>query len=1845
MIARLSAESDFNDLNPGSAFLTILEASALQDFLTEGKLLRILNLRNIDETSGTDLEKLGTELGINPPRLGATSSTVRLTVKDTSFTKISSNIYAGSISPTAGDTTIRIVEGEEFPTSGKIFVGRGSRTSEIVNYTSIVDSGSFWTLNLAAPLEKDHLVGEEIILSQGGDRTIGSGTIAFVEGVAGVSAVEFVTQVDYSLLDGEDTLSGIVAVSLQTGSQSIVGRKKISSFNSFPFTGATVTNEEPSTGGRDEETDPQLRQRIKDHPHTLSRGTETAIIRAVIGVQDDEENKRVVSAYLRRPTTGQDQVVLYIDDGGGFAPTFSGVGEEIIVTKATGKESFFQLQKWPLVKTQVATIGKEPFALNGTESLYVEVDGSFEERILAAIYRTPNVVSAQEVAEVINRTFSSIEARAKDGLLFISPIAVDPDWVRVGSATYSADANAELRFPTTKQYTIKLYRNDKLMEKNGTEASIQTLSFNQWTGLTDTETLQLKVDGILSPVVTYTDIMFRDNTMSATIEGSSLLDWVTIINKTFIGITASVRDDGTVALKSNKGRSSDAKMEVVSGTLSEKIFSAFPKSQGTSPEFTLNKLLGQIQIATPLEEGEELKAGTIQTRGFALTPVSSTYNLSATNSLAAEMVVIPDATFEEVPVVALGTVTFSAGVGVPTLTLTGDTEQFANVKVNDFCYTYNTPRDGVLRVLSVDGDEVVLADPTPVSGTADLEATGVSVKFFRTEGYPQIVKFPIGTAITSVEVVNAFNTLIGVKAEEIETGSIRISTTRYDGKAGLSIPAVSGSANTLDITAQNYESNDPHFASLESGDLTCTPSKRLTINIDDSVFPYAALRVNSSQFDFSHHNKPIFTYLGSNSKLLRQPFEKLSANTLRLRTTLPYQLNATGKDARATVVSGIEVGPADNMVFIIDNDASKKTFDIPMYVEATIAGPSVPSTSEFDLLDSSGALLGVDKWAGHKFEDYRVWFQSRNILPSSDANAALKITAVSFGPNGEKIKVGVFYPKNPESVLTASYSVSPLSKKIEVAVQLASGASKAIGLQPSKPVKISSSANTVKVSFRPPVDLINISIGDILSIQGSEWNAANIGQSRVTNISNVYDNAHAFGHYEHSSIVTVSGRNITMTTPSPKVVAIGDKVNIEGTELLIDQVTSQTSFRVASPGFTPAIVPTTATVIHQDLTADSPLSFTPVVGEIIDIGGVDYEILQVVSPVDFKVASHFQFTGLRSGTISRLFIEATKYESTVDQSVTTTSSESISIFELSETENAAENVVDLINGTAGILDLIKAEHVPTSDGSGIILKSTQEELSGSASQISLLNGENFVYSTADTSPSIRLKEAVSSAPLIGEKVRLIPMTPKNISDHFARKQISGLAVAADIELVDCGRRVQVSSKTAGGEGQVFAVGGRASGLNTFKVRGNAQELNSTTALVELDRSAIELFSTGHLVKFSQTSSAKKRLPVLPFITQVNIQVPALGYAQVKFDQALTNIYPYSQSSAVWAVRNIGRNRVRYELYSGSATLSANLKMDDWVLIGNGENYAGTTTTKSFAPANQGWYQIRETDGVSYFDVDGRGIEEFVATVATSFVFCSYHSPRVGDKLVLGINLPLASQNKGTFEIIQVIDSETFLVKNATAATQDWIALGSAVTEGVAVLDQGYSTYRKVELFAPKADDPTNRSVLIVSSGLDMSLLSEGQGAIITMPNRLGFGTDPVPGVSGYNYWTGLKRKVQRTVDAYAPDSAQFAGVGAAGVFIEVREPIIQRIKVAMKVKTAKGVALQSLSDTIKSAIAGYINSLGLGEDVVMSEIIKLVQQIPGIDALVLTSPVPATERVSVGDKSIARISADDITLS
>jgi hypothetical protein len=1648
-------------------------------------------------------------------------------------------------------------------------------------------------------------------------------------------------------------------------------------------------------------------------------------------VSDSDQGNRVVSAFLREPTQAGALAVLFIDDGTGFSPTFAGIGVENIVSSAIGTEQFVQLQNFPVVKSQVTSIGSEPFALVGGERLRFVVDGIAEEHPLANTqYRTPGVVLAQEIVQTINAVFTTVEARARNGQIFVVPVADEPDYIQVVPAT-SDDANAIIRFPTNKQHTLRLYQNNILLNKNGSAATIQSFPNTSWPAFSSTETLQLNIDGINSPTITFTDAFFASHTSSLTIASASPSDWAIAINDLIIGVTATSRTDGTFIITSNKGQIPSASISVVGGSLAGRLIDAAASANGISSQYTLNRLLGQIELSSPMPEGGQLDAGTILTQGFVRTSAQPIFSLLSTLGTAAMIPIVTDAPGTILPVSqVVGSLTYSTSTaGIQRIT--GTSGQFSALLPDDYGFFYNLSISGFVRVLDVagNGSFVDVFYPNPISGGPDTpDGLTKQFVFFRTTGLPQLITLPIGAAVSDAAVISAVNSqIVGGVATQLDNNVVQISTQRLDGSAALFIPMLCGSATNLGFLPGNYGNNDPELAMEESGDLAGYPTGKITVNTPDLTAPYDTLIANGTPFTLvDSNNRPILNYVGAQAELIRIPQQANSSSQLTLREDAPLQIDPIGSDLRATACRGMEFGQTDNMVVIMDDDPTEKTFDIPMYVDATIAAPSVPSTTQFDAADSTGALLGVSsRWSGMRFEDYRVWFQARADLPFTSANSQLRIKSVPFGPAGKTFRFGIFYPSAASTSPAAAYSLDTTNGLVLISLVLGSSAARSIGLVPGTLAKVSStgpigSTYTWKVQFTPPVNLSTVQVGDVASLTDSNFNAANLVQFAVNSLSNLSDSSRNYQFKQETFTgCSISGsNNFTLGSVPAQTLEIGDRLLITGiqtnaTAVGANTITVATGGAYATGGGTLTILSTTytytaynsgtgvftgvtpdpngvvvpgnavlqsvsttsvlvattggpssgtvspnfytatgsffnMTLTHKALTADFAPSFSVAVGDIIQAASQTLTVTSVVSPTIYEVDSPFSFTGLQPGVASRIYLAGTKTTASFAQSILVSTSTGVQVLQLNNGANSANSLLAVVNNTAGVNGLVTAANAPSSSGVGVISTSTEDLLANGQTRSALLNGESWVYSTNNSSPGLTLKVPFDFAPTIGDPIRIVPQTPENIRDHFNRKQISGLSSAAEVDLVNGARHVQISSLTPGGVGQVFAVGGKASGSNVLPISGIGQQISSSVGVIELDHSALDLLNPGHLIHVSQVGRAKKNYPgSQPSAgTTAQIQTVSSTTGQLTFGVPLVVIESYTHSGSVnWVVRQLPRGRLRFEILSGTASLPGALQADDWVFVGDGTSYAGVTPPQFFAAANKGYFQIRETDASTYFDVDATGFEQFVTCTSAPFVFFTYHSARIGDQLVIANNSPFNTNNQGTFVITAVVSTTVVQYTNLLANNQGPSTLGSNGITSISVLDQGYSTYRTVTTLAPNPTDPTNTSLVIVSPGYNLSLLNEGQQATITLPNRLGFSSDPVPGISGYQYWTGLKRTVQRTVDGYAPDATDFPGVRAAGVAIEVREPQIQQVSMTIQVTTNQGVSLSAISDTIISSVVGYINSLGLGQSVFLSQIVSIIQAVSGVQSVVLVTPTLDTELITIKDNAIARTSSTQIVLT
>jgi hypothetical protein len=224
---------------------------------------------------------------------------------------------------------------------------------------------------------------------------------------------------------------------------------------------------------------------------------------------------------------------------------------------------------------------------------------------------------------------------------------------------------------------------------------------------------------------------------------------------------------------------------------------------------------------------------------------------------------------------------------------------------------------------------------------------------------------------------------------------------------------------------------------------------------------------------------------------------------------------------------------------------------------------------------------------------------------------------------------------------------------------------------------------------------------------------------------------------------------------------------------------------------------------------------------------------------------------------------------------------------------------------------------------------------------------------------------------------------------------------------------------------------------------------------------------------------------------------------------------------------------------------------------------------------------------------------------------------------------LTGNNKGFKTTISSYNNVTGQIVLTTAATN-----AIAVTDMFRVSTNVYvvGITGSVAPYTVTFNDSSN-------AAYDVSGFTPQRSSAIRDVNGLNFSTQQVEGVDGYKYFTGLLQKVQWTIDGLPTDPNTYPGIGAAGTQFEVLSPIIRKLKFIISLTTVEGVSLNSVSESVKNTILEYVNSRGVGEPVVLSEIIAACLSVTGVfDAVILNQEL----NITVSASEIARLDSQDL---
>ena len=188
----------------------------------------------------------------------------------------------------------------------------------------------------------------------------------------------------------------------------------------------------------------------------------------------------------------------------------------------------------------------------------------------------------------------------------IRAIAETNDSIQVTVPTVQTGRNAAIQmgFPSNLIETLRLYKNNVPLNKDGTTASVLSQAQQLWSNtIANGDTLGISVDGTQEITYTILNSDFLATALYTSVASTNSLEsWVQVFNTKFTGITASIVGQ-QIELTSNLGAANRAQVVIdpTSTLVTKGMFSSSIglSSQGAGVRLHLGSQYGSISTRNP----------------------------------------------------------------------------------------------------------------------------------------------------------------------------------------------------------------------------------------------------------------------------------------------------------------------------------------------------------------------------------------------------------------------------------------------------------------------------------------------------------------------------------------------------------------------------------------------------------------------------------------------------------------------------------------------------------------------------------------------------------------------------------------------------------------------------------------------------------------------------------------------------------------------------------------------------------------------------------------------------------------------------------------------------------------------------------------------------------------------------------------------------------------------------------------------------------------------------------------------------------------------------------------------
>lgn len=1883
-VLTFKARFGIRQLKTGSSILTALEAAAQSDLRSTQDVFNALDLRDVTRLSGQALEFEARSEGLTKnPALPASG---KVDISDTTLQRISTSVYSGSVAPVAGSSTLRVVSAVEFPATGQIYIGRGTINVEgPISYSAKTQFSGFWTLTLTTPTATFHNINEDVVLAQKGSRPIPAGTTVATTRDARTQPIQYSTTSDAEILDGEVSVSNVPIICQEPGSKGNVPRGSITSFTSLPFAGAACTNPQPLTSGSDIESDDQLVQRLVLVKSSKSRGTSYAILSAASGVFSPDENKRVSSVTIVEPA--DEPATVYIDDGTGYEELNEGIPYEVLVDNASGGEQYFALSgQRPVSRAFTKTTLTGPFSLVSGAKLSVVVGGILTEHSFSPDEFTAigSALAVEVVSSINSNPDILFSARTSDNGTKVSLLARSDtnDDIQVSVPSSGIDANVYLGFSTDTSYTLKLYKNDQLLYKDGQIAAIDSAAQSSWATIATGYEIKAAVDGTPAATYTFTDADFvASNTGYTTVsKNNSIASWAQVFNDKIPGITAS-DGGGYLILQSNKGADSGASIVLSAPVSSPNLITAgmFTPTSGLSAsglnrDYSLNRNTAQVKLFEPLVAGDSLTVGSINTRGAAQSADLSSGSVTFP-SIAKLWVAVDGATeILDIGVSGSTTYTFTHSTGAVAATLPANGALVAG----DYAVVWDTAVTvhGAFRV----------TEPSTITGFALRYAmvsaaaqAGVSLLnsgmvFARTNSYIQEVRIPAGVQTLDAIVTCLNEQLTGATASIYRGRYLRISSNNYRG-GDIMVVTADQSAQLLGFdTGVLNQSSVPHLASLLAGPSEVTlPSfgniGSILTNTTNQAFPQfttdlvfsTPVRAEAGRFLYGLPSYQRAALLLGNTSHLAGRHKLLAGrqNVLSIANFTSRAKQTSSAVTQFTVAAGGLVRAANIVTVTTPTAHGFKTGDVifsgPIgtadanFLADYYAVASTPTNTTLTYASSGSAVAsaqsyGINLWDDAQENDggdlfclaqpYAVGpYDSLSVVMNDDSltqtyNIPMYRNVTLTGSTGAAMNV--FDTDNGGAALDDSFGVTPFFNdfwcymKPKVISHLGEAFKEILW----RYNRYGSEGNDWSVAYTYPESAnqtmaYEIANGSDLQITLPSG-AARAGLNILANTA-----------FTSSNVASGNGRSVTMSyyTATPNISTIGRAGSVVSVVtgsthgLAVGQVVyiSGVSGVDFPPG--PKIVTTagaTTFTYTESGTAAAPAALGGLAASSLSppsfAAAVAGDIISIASPNPaWTLNGTYRITTVNPTSI--VFFVPAASVTNLPAPTMVGSATAISIYPIDTANSTADDVVAFV--TSDLADLFTAEAY-LNPGSGILDRSTLDE--------DFTPTVNYAGTSVD---KFSLKDGVNY-------VRTSDLTVVPNTIRFKQGTDGGLSTFTS----EPARLVPVTSETI------------SAWLNSPAVTGLGQVADLETTGLD-GKLQITSENPGELGGVQMASNSLNG-QIVPVTGAGDVSLKKVNFSRA-FDYSLLGgsyVALQNTDQTVSSVPNATGVSTITLASNGTVTLSTQTNTSTSFVgggqlivhkVGDFALYLHKSAT-TFGPEGDFIftdYENASSSNNGYFRIVRSGT---ITSTGTNFQYAWVENPNAvnevitpgtdtgrnytansllpGDLFEIAYELGTDS-NIGIYEVQTITPNSGVFTVDTTFTAVSPVALGTDLNQ----IRMIKSPLRLIKFLSRIGIDPDSSidplvvgtSWAIFDSGVLLSGISETLGGNIQPLSRFDFATTPLIGANGYNVSTGLIGEVTKVLYGDLSAPTIYPGVVAAGASVNISGPNVKRIQVSLQLRLRTGATQQATIDRVRNAVATAVNSIPLGTAVDISRIVSAARAVSGVAAVSVLSPTYSSE--------------------